>query len=197
MPVITATAVTLYAPISATVELINSSGLIQVVQDRINVITNNYFLTDIDLQSTMTFNATAGTIVAGASFEDNGFVADDEVYIYNSYRNDGYYTVTSVDEETLTIATTQSVVAELSGRSILASVVRWPSDLKYVAAQMVYFDYDLRADRSPGTTSVRLGPWSESYAEPGAGQFGYPSDVIAPLFDYKIARIRLCRIWPP
>ena len=190
MPIITATEVTVYSNISATAATITASGLIPVVQERITQITNNWFVTDLFLQGPMNFTATTYTITAQSSFASAGFADGDEVHIYNSYRNDGYYLVETVSGATLTLDSGESVVPELSGRSILISVVDWPTDLKYTAAQMVYFDYDLRAERSPGATSMRLGPWAESYGESGSGDWGYPTDVISALFDYRIARLR-------
>ena len=190
MPIITATEVTVYSNITASAATITASGLIPIVQERITQITNNYFVNDLFLQGTMNFTADAYTITAQSSFASAGFADGDEIHIYNSYRNDGYYLVDTVSATTLTLDDGETIVAELSGRSILISVADWPTDLKYTAAQMVYFDYDLRAERSPGATSMRLGPWAESYSESGSGDWGYPQDVIAALFDYRIARIR-------
>ena len=189
MPIITATEVTVYTDISASAATITASGLIPVVQDRINWICNNYFLTGLYLQQSVTFEATAATITGDSSYVSEGFADGDEIYVYHSYRNDGYYTVDSVSAGVITIASTESVIAELSGASVLISVVAWPRDLLYTAAQMVAYDYDKRAARSAGATSVRLGPWAESYAEPGSGVFGYPADILAPLYDHRIVRI--------
>ena len=188
MPIVTATQVTSYTDISASAATITASNLIPVVQERINIIAHNWFLTDLYLQDTMTFNATARTIVADNSFASENFLANDEIYVYHSYRNDGYYTISTVSAETLTLVTGSTVVEELSGRSIMVSVVSWPDELAYVAAQMVYYDYDIRKKRSPGVTSQRLGPWSESYGN--AGQtFGYPDDVVGSLLDYRVVSV--------
>lgn len=189
MPILTATQVTQYSNITASVATIVSSGLIAVVQDRITMHLNNYFATDLYLRGTVTFNATAATIVSDNSFEEENFSAGDDIYVYHSYRNDGYYTLDSVSGSTLTIASTASVVDELSGRSILISVVRWPSDIVYAAAQMVAYDYDVRPTRSAGVKSVSLGPWSESYGGIANGAYGYPEDMWAPLYDHRIVRL--------
>ena len=188
MPIVTASAVTIFSAISASAATITTSGLISIVQERINFITNNYFLTDLDLQDVLTFNATARTVVAANSFAARNFLAGDEVFIYYSHRNDGYYTVLSVSDKTLTLATGSTVIDELSGRTIITSVVKWPTELQYVAAQMVYYDYDIRATRSAGVKSRSLGPWSESYGDNG-GSFGYPKEIISPLNDYRIVKL--------
>ena len=190
MPVITATQVTVYSNITASAATITSSGIIGIVQERINWYCNNWFTTDLDVQGEITFNATAATITCESNdWEGFGFAAGDEVYVYHSYRNDGYYTVDSITGSALTIASTASVVDELSGRSIMVSVVKWPTDVMYAAAKMVEYDYDVRPKRSAGVRSVSLGPWSESYGADANGEFGYPADILAPLNNHKIVRL--------
>jgi hypothetical protein len=190
VPVLTATECTVYAPaLSASAATITTSGLIPVVQERINYITNNYFTTGLYVQSSLTFNATDRTIICtGLDWASYGFAAGDEVYLYNSYRNDGYVTISSVSTSTLTIVTGTSVVDELSGRSILVSVVKWPTEVKYIAAQMVYYDYDIRKTRSPGVTSRSLGPFSESFGGT-LDAYGYPSELVDSLSPHRIVRL--------
>jgi len=189
VPILTASEVTAYSNISASVATITASGLIPTVQERITWITNNQFLTELSIQTTVTFNATARTITTGGDdWAGSGFAAGDEVYIYHSYRNDGYQTVLSISDDRLTLATGSTVIDELSGRSIMVSVVRWPADLKPVAARMVAYDYEQRGKRTPGLRSRTLGPWSESYGEK-VGEYGYPSDLIDPLYDHRMVRL--------
>jgi len=192
MAVVTATQVTNYTSISASAATIASSGLIPIIQDRIAIITNNYFTTGIYIVGSCTFSATDGTvIVAGSELEDTGFIAGDDIYIYYSHRNDGYFTLDSVSGSTLTIVSSGSAfVAEPtdSTRSIQISVVRWPRDVTYAAAQMVKYDYDDRSKQSPGVRSRSLGPFSESYSD-GGQSFGYPDDILS-IFDvHKVARL--------
>ena len=194
MAIVTATEVTQYTDISASAGTIATSGYIEIVQERINQICNNWFLSDMYLNSTLTFDASAGTMVATASWEDEGFVAGDEVYIYGAYRNDGYKLVGTVSGTTLTLASGYSVVSEPSGRSILVSVVQWPNALKYLAAQMVKYDYDDRAEAVPGVASKTLGPYSISYrgassSGDNSGAFGYPRDLVDALAPWTIARL--------
>ena len=181
MPIVTASEVVNYTDINASVSTIIASGLIPIVQQRVSDICFDPFTDpDISWQSRMTFNATARTIVsqtASTAWLSLGFAAGDEIYVYNSRRNDGYYTVLSVSSTTMTLAVNESVVAELSGASILVSLVRWPKALKYVAAQMVKYDHDDRPGRAAGLASQSLGPRSESYTT-NTGFFGYPADLI-------------------
>ena len=121
--IVTATQVTVFANLTDAASAITDSGLIPVVQDRINWICNNYFTTDLYVKGPLTFNATARTVVTSGDFTAAGFATDDEIYIYQSYRNDGYYTISTVTATTVTLVTGDAVVDELSGRSILVSVV--------------------------------------------------------------------------
>jgi len=182
MALITATEVTVYSDITASAATITASGLIPIVQERIIQICNNKFGTDLMVQASCTFNATAGTIVLDSNdWDDFGFAADDDIVIVNSYRNDGYYTVSGFVDETATISV-GDVVDELSGRSVLFSVVKWPLAVKQAAALMVAYDYDKRAERSPGVKSFTLGPFSESYSDDsGLGIYGYPMEILGML----------------
>jgi hypothetical protein len=192
MSIVTATEITIFTDISASAGTITASGLIPIVQERINHITNNWFTTDMYMGGTVTFNATNGTLVSGSDWSVEGFVAGDEIHVYGSYRNDGYKTVGSVSTVTLTVATGSTVYNEPSGRSILVSVVQWPNALRYVAAQMVKYDFDDRTARPIGVVSHTLGPFSESYGstnQMGGTPFGYPQELIDSLSSWTIARV--------
>jgi len=176
---------------SKTAGEIEKAGIIPLVQERINAITNNYFQTDLYLQDDMEFDGSARTITADTAWASEGFADGDEVYVYHSYRNDGYYEVLSIADTVMTLVTGSTVVQEYSGRSILVSVVQWPAALKLVAAQMVKYELDDRPARSADVTSRSLGPWSESYASQGRTDtpFGYPSAIIDQLSDYRMVRL--------
>ncbi len=189
MPIVTATQVTVFTDISQSAGTITTNGFIPIVQDRITDYCYNWFVNDdIDLQGSLVFNATAATIVSQNSFETEGFAAGDEFFVYNSLRNDGYYTIDSISAETITIASTETVVSEISGQSILVSLVQWPNSIAYVAAQFVKYDTDDRGKRVAGLTAQSLGPRSESYGT-DFGAFGYPSDLLSLLDQFKIMRL--------
>ncbi len=193
MPCITPTEVTQYASISLTAGSI-TQGMIQAVQDNINLITGNYFISDISVQTFMSFDASAGTITCGTDWGLFGFAAGDEVYIYGSYRNDGYKLVSSISTTIMTVSTTTNVVAELSGANIIMSLVQWPTGLKQVAAQMIAFDVDARDKVAANVTSHSLGPFSESFG--GSSQsrdtdeYGYPNKITNKLNPWRMARLR-------
>jgi hypothetical protein len=156
--------------------------------------TNNYFTNDIYFQGFMTFNGTAGTITVDSGINlvnDYGFVDGDEFYICGSYRNDKYIVASSVSGNVITLATGYSVVSELSGRSIMISLVDWPVPLKRIAAQMIAYDYDKRNAQSSGIKSHSLGPFSESFgnADSKGDGNGYPVGIMDLLIPYRVARI--------
>lgn len=189
MAILTTSEILAFTDITATAGTIVSRKYIEEVQERITLKTNNYFTTDLYLQDYMTFYASNNSIIAVNSFEDENFTAGDDIYIYRSYRNDGYHTISSVDDTALYLTSATSVVEELSGRSILISVVKWPLEIKKIAANMVYFDHDFRAGRSTGLKSRTLGPLIESYfGETEVDSDGYPVSITRGLSKYTIAR---------
>jgi hypothetical protein len=190
MSLITATAVTQYSNITLSVQSILDGKYIQAVQNKIMMITNNTFTLDLYVQGSMTFSATNRTVIAsGTKFSDNNFLAGDMIYIYNSYRNDSYYEVASVSDYTLTLASGESVVDELSGQSILISVARWPLDVQRVAAQMIQYDADVRPTQTANVRSHSLGPFSETFTAGDEDQFGYPRRITDQLIPYRMARV--------
>ena len=193
MAIVTATQITSYTDISASAGTITASGLIPIVQERINYLTNNYFVSDrIYYQGNINFNATDYTMTASSNLEEIGFLSGDELYLYGSYRNDGYCNAESISAETITIASSKSVIVEQpSGASILISLVKWPEAIKYVAAQMVKYDYDDRAAAAVDVVSETLGPHSITYnrGESVKGSWGYPKALLDSLAPYTIARL--------
>ena len=188
--ILTATECTVYSNISASAATITASGLIPIVQERICMMTNNYFLTDLDEQDTVTFNATNRTIIAdSADYNAVNFLAADDIMVYNSYRNDGVFTLDSVSTSTLTVISGQTVVDELSGASVLISVVKWPLPIKQVAALMIAYDYDSRPKKSGNIKSHSLGPWSETFTSGEEDQYGYPRTITDALIPYRMARL--------
>jgi hypothetical protein len=193
MPILTASEVTVLSDISATAGTIIAGDYIKEVTQKINLATNNYFISDIYFQGFMTFDKTLNTITVDSSVDlvnDYGFVDGDEFYIAGSYRNDKYVVCSSVSNNIITLATGYSVVSELSGRSILISLVDFPLPLKRIAAQMIAYDYDKRNEQSSGIKSHSLGPFSETFANTdnnGNGE-GYPASIMDLLISYRVAR---------
>jgi len=195
MAILTATAVSVYAPnISVTAGTIIAGNYIQIVQDRINLITNNYFNSDeLSIQANVTFNKTAGTIVLDSEkWENYGFQDGDDFLIYGSYRNDGIKTIDNIVDSTLTIISSYSVVNETFNNqraAIYFSVVQWPEVVKQIAALMIQYDCDYRDSNAAGIKSHSLGPFSETFADSKEDEYGYPAKLTNKLTPFIIARL--------
>jgi len=191
MAILTATEVTVYSNISASVATIISRQIVEIVQARLTMMINNYFLTDLDITDTFTFDPSALTITAsGNSFTDRNFAVNDDIYIFNSYRNDGYQTLATVTSSVLTLVSGSTIYDELSSRSIIISVVKWPIDVKSAAAKMCAYDCDTRDKVSPNMKKRSLGPLSEEFTDETKDEFGYPKKLTNVLFDnYLIGRV--------
>lgn len=197
--VIQASAVSTYCPkISASATTIINGKYIETVQERIQLITNNYFTSDdLSIQSTVLFNATARTITLNAStehWEDYGFQAGDDIFTYRSYRNDGIKTIESLSDNVLTVTSACSVIKEdfnnSEGPVIYFSVVQWPQSIITIAAKMIYFDVDYRDKNASGLRSRSLGPLSESFGSSETDDiYGYPKKLVDDLCLYRIARV--------
>lgn len=196
--VITASAVSIYCPkISASAGTITAGKYIEIVQERLFLITNNYFDNEsLSIESTAKFNATARTITlnsASEHWEDYGFQASDDFLINKSYRNNGVKTIESLSDNILTVASSCSVIKEdfnnSHGPVIYFSVVQWPQAIISTVAKMIFYDVDYRDKNASGIKSRSLGPLSESFGSSDIDDiYGYPRKLIDDLSLYSIAR---------
>lgn len=192
--IITGTECTLYSNITASATTILASGYIRKVQERITLMTNNYFVSDeINLCTSVRFNATSRSIISdGNKWEDYGFKVGDDIFIYGSRRNDSYVTIESISDETIILTSACSVVDEYynnsSGNAITFFLTQWPFAIKMIAAKMVAYDYDVRDKISANVKSHSLGPFSETFTDGKEDEFGYPKKLTEDLTDYRIAR---------
>lgn len=190
--IVTATEVTILTNISASAGTIISSGKIPNIQARINRLTNNYFTTDLYLQGAMNFNGSALTISGPSSFEQEGFLqvySNWDIYIYNSYVNDGYQTIASINSNIITLVSGSTIYEELSGRSVMINLVKYPIELKEIAAEMIYYDMEIRNLKKADIKSFHLGPFGESYGGDVDETYGYPKKIVDRLIPYTIARV--------
>jgi hypothetical protein len=199
--ILSATECTIYSSITATTGTIITKKLLDTIEARIPIITNNYFVSDsIILESTCKFYPSNNSIVLNSSsehWEDYGFQASDPIFIYNSYRNEGYKSIYSLSDNTAIIASSATVIKEdfnnSDGPIILFSLANWPLDVKMAAYEMAYFDYEVRSSTGigkvgPGIKSKSLGPWSESYTVDN-DNFGYPTSILDKLIPYRLCRL--------
>lgn len=170
-----------------------SDSLIQtyipIVQRRVVEICNNPFLASYEngrllLEGQGVVFAT-NKMTADDSFGDAGFAAGDEIVVDGSYRNDGYYIVSTVTDDEITLyASAGTVVSEISGASIVVGVVDWPRGIKPIVANMLRYDMDVRP-LLKGVSSESIGDYSVTYTNTGGG-YGYPADIMYGLSIYQI-----------
>jgi hypothetical protein len=191
MAIVSATECTILTNINASATTIVASGLIGIIQERIITICNNYFTSrELYLASAVDFNATNRTIISdGGDYDSVNFLAGDNVLVSGSYRNDDIYELASVAGSTLTVISSQSVVAELSGASVLISLIKWPRPVTQAAALMIAYDYDARPKNSDGLISHSLGPFSETFSSGDNASYGYPKNILDLLTPYRMARV--------
>lgn len=159
--------------------------MIPVARDRIVEITQNPFVQgDIYLAGiTCTFTSGTRTIDASSSFSAEGFATGDEIRIDYSYRNDGYYTISTIDDDEIVLVSADTIVSEISGASITISLVEYPPGIEHTIAAMIYYDVYERNTRY-GVQSESLGDYSASYFRENS--YGYPKDLIAMLDPWKV-----------
>lgn len=190
--ILTPAEVKAWTPITASIADIEQRKLIEVVENRIPITLNNYFVSEeIYIKTTAVFNATARSITIDQnSWSEFGFQAGDNMMIYGSYRNDQFCTIESITDNVAVLTSSYSVVNESFnnnlGRVIYFGLLSWPIEVKMVAAEMVYYDFDIRKKNSPNIKSRSLGPLSETYTD-NSGSFGYPSELWAKLDKYNLA----------
>lgn len=148
-----------------------------VENDLVQICNNDFFDGGIYQSGTYDFDASAGTITSegGNSFASDGFVDGDQILIRGSYRNNGIYDISTVSTSVLTVtknvSSAETVVAELSGASIIISLITWPTRAKLAAAKMLQY-------RMTNKNAMQ----SHKY------EFGYPADIISYIDDMRIPR---------
>jgi hypothetical protein len=195
--IITASAVATYAPkITASAATITAGNYISVVQERICLLTNNYFTSDtIMVQDSADFSATDNTIILdGNKWEEFGFKANDDILVYRSLRNDSVKTISTISDYTATLASSCTVIDESystsDGPAIIFSLVQWPVSVVQTAAKMIWYDVDYRDKNPSGLRSRSLGPLSESFGSSDTDDaYGYPKKLVDDLSLFRIARL--------
>ena len=156
------------------------------VQERIATMAGaRWVVPQLSVVDTVTFATTTLTADGADYSADYGFAAGDDIYIGSSYRNDGYFALSSASNAVLTLNQTPfggsstvstSWVDELEGASVIVGVVRWPIGLQGIAARFVTYDvFDRTA--SPGLPGAR----AAGVQTQTGGMFGYPRAFITEL----------------
>jgi hypothetical protein len=184
MPLVTTAEVKTYLRITASTYDSIITTLIPAVQEDIANITNNIFETRLYIAGEFEYNASAYTMTLDDSTADlkntYGFADGDDIYITGSYRNDGYHAIQSVTTNVITLASTETIYAEISSAAPYVYVVKWPKELKPIAANMIRYGYESRPTLD-GMQSESLGGYSYSRSSMIGG---YPETITQALLPW-------------
>ncbi len=123
---------------------------------------------------------TGNTITAtSSSFSD--FQVGDNIFIGNSIRNNGYFTITEITDTVITVAEDLNDEEEY----LFIYLVIYPKYVQNVAARMVAWDI-LERDKAIGLDSIKVEGYSAKYRRISGSS--YPQDVVAGLECYHNGR---------
>jgi len=171
-------------------ELIDT--LIPYVQDDISEICNNeFFLRDVYVCGTgiaFTTSTGGGDKITDASSgfldADHPFVAAQDVVVYGSKHNDGFYELASVSSGTLTLSSSGEVIAEAADEYIKIAQVKWPKGIKPTAAKMVW--YHIENAKSGRPKSESIDDYSVTHEDIVSG---YPASIVGGLRPWMMVRM--------
>ena len=159
--------------------------LLPVVQRQIVDYCNNRFLNWRVWLTSSDFvfaNASPATITdPNSGFVDAHFHDDMDIFVTGSYNNDGFYEVNTVTAGTLTLKSSETLIAEDEDNAVTIYKVDWPQSLKMTFAKMV--NYNIQKDALTGIESQRLGDYSVQYTNVGGAD--YPSGIVNGLKPFK------------
>lgn len=119
------------------------STLIPFVQKRIVEYCNNSFLVLASQVRGTTVAFIAGTPAtitdSDSGFVDAAFASGCDIKVRGSWFNDGTYNVATVAAGVLTLASGEVLTTETAGETITVTRIKWPSDLKLDAAQLINY----------------------------------------------------------
>ena len=125
-----------------------------------------------------TFSITVNTELSG-SIEDS-FKEDDTIYISGSRRNDGYFTIQSLDPDNGIIYVDEELKSGIANAFIYLCDV--PEEVIQIAADMCWFDVTVRP-LMKGLKSEKIGTYSWTAADYGG--LSYPENIVAGLETHR------------
>jgi hypothetical protein len=151
---------------------------IPMIQEAIIQFLKRYFKSDLDYSSkTISFSGT--TISDSASqFNVEGLLIGDYM-IQGSKYNDGFVTVSVVASGALT--TSETLVTETAGETILLTRVVFPKELQLIASKMVGYNIFNKY----GAISESISRYSVTYGQAQNNILGYPDSLTGGLLKYR------------
>jgi hypothetical protein len=171
------------------------SALIPIVENKIFTHCKNHFInTNFDYVSSSNFvfaesdNSISFTNI-GVNYK---LVIGDTIRVYESFRNDGVYTIDSMTTNKLILNPINQVQDENEGQYCYLTTLKFPISLKMSVASMVNFK--MRHIDKAGIASEKIDDYQVNY--PSSKE--YPDGILVSLNDYRcvftndIYRVREC-----
>lgn len=136
--------------------------------------------------SKVNYQSANNIIITGADFDDL-FYPGDSMVILGAVRNQGFYSITSVNLDTLIVSNEFRVVMFDDNEQILL-IVNWPQGISQIGARMAEYDV-YRRNESPGLAQESVGNYSASKEATDILGTAYPDSVVAGIQSYKRPRI--------
>jgi hypothetical protein len=120
-----------------------------------------------------------------AAFVTAGFVAGDDIYIVGSSKNDGHFEIETITETAITMDALYTIKDENKIGTPLVYYVKWPTDLKEIAATMLEFDILYRHGKDQSIKSESIDDYSFTREEMKGA---YPSPILKDLLEFITPR---------
>jgi len=111
-----------------------------------------------------------------------GFHVGDTIRVYNSIRNDGIFTIDTINQNSLILNDIDEVEDEDTGELIYITRIKYPKALKKVAALMIDFKIKENENESQGIKKEKIDDYSVEYEDKSQG---YPSSILSMLYNYR------------
>lgn len=141
-----------------------------------NFVQKRFFISD----SNVSFDIANNKITLSSGIT-HYFIAGDTIHIDGTFRNDGKFSIDSVDGNTLTINSLYSLKSEPDETVAHIYRVDYPKVIKSVISQMINFNIN---EYTPGLKSEKLDDYSVAFANASSGS-SYPDGVLADLYEFK------------
>jgi hypothetical protein len=154
--------------------------LLPIIQDDImSFLKNKFILSDIEVwKGGISFSGNTITD-ASSTFLTEGFVAGN-IVVQDSKLNNGFYTVTNVTANTLTVS--EDLTTESAENVIKINQIKYPQGLKLIFANMIGFTLNVKH----GVKSESISRYSVSYANDVQSLInGYPDTITRPLLKWR------------
>lgn len=128
-------------------------------------------------------NSTNSMNDSASGLATTDFKVGDSVRIYNSNDNEGAYTIKTIAAGSIVFEDVNTIFDEAAGLNILMVRLKYPIELKHIAAKMIKFAINTKIDM--GLRSENLDDYS--YTNLGANEYrgGYPSSIMDGLKNHR------------